>query len=157
MFEVTVAARFEAAHRLVGDFGPAARTHGHTYRLEVTVRGEALAPDGTLIDVGSCAKRSALAGSLHYTDLQEVPGLSGVNTTVEHVAQHCWQELASAVQDAACRRRSQSGSPRTSAPRSTRRWIADSRVRVTRHRRRSDSAHGQVPPRGSLPGWPPAG
>jgi 6-pyruvoyltetrahydropterin/6-carboxytetrahydropterin synthase len=99
MFEVTVAARFEAAHRLVGDFGPAARTHGHTYRLEVTVRGEALAPDGTLLDVGELRQAvDALAGSLHYTDLQEVPGLSGVNTTVEHVAQHCWQELASAVQ-----------------------------------------------------------
>jgi 6-pyruvoyltetrahydropterin/6-carboxytetrahydropterin synthase len=99
MFEVTVAARFEAAHQLVGDFGPAARTHGHTYRLEVTVRGEALAPDGTLLDVGELREAvDALAGSLHYTDLHEVPGLSGVNTTAEHVAQHCWQELASAVQ-----------------------------------------------------------
>ena len=57
-------------------------------------------PDGTLIDrVGDAKRSDALAGSLHYTDLQEVPGLSGVNTTVEHVAQHCWQELASAVQE----------------------------------------------------------
>ena len=42
MYEVYVAARFEAAHRLVGDFGPATRTHGHTYRLEVIMRGQHL-------------------------------------------------------------------------------------------------------------------
>ena len=40
MYEVYVAARFEAAHRLVGDFGPATRMHGHTYRMEVIVRGQ---------------------------------------------------------------------------------------------------------------------
>ncbi|HZF58812.1 MAG TPA: 6-carboxytetrahydropterin synthase, partial [Rubrobacter sp.] len=40
MYEIYVAASFEAAHRLVGDFGPATRLHGHTYRLEVVVRGE---------------------------------------------------------------------------------------------------------------------
>ncbi|NCC37436.1 MAG: 6-carboxytetrahydropterin synthase, partial [Chloroflexia bacterium] len=28
MFEIGVSARFEAAHRLVGDFGPATRMHG---------------------------------------------------------------------------------------------------------------------------------
>ena len=99
MFEVTVAARFEAAHRLIGDFGPATRTHGHTYRLQVTIRDEALAPDGTLLDVGELRQAvDALAGSLHYTDLDEVPGLSTVNTTVEQVAQHCWKELAPTVQ-----------------------------------------------------------
>ena len=52
MYEIYVAARFEAAHRLVGDFGPAARTHGHTYRMEVILRGQHLADDGTLYDIG---------------------------------------------------------------------------------------------------------
>jgi 6-pyruvoyltetrahydropterin/6-carboxytetrahydropterin synthase len=75
MFEVTVAARFEAAHRLVGDFGPATRTHGHTYRLQVTIRGEALAPNGTLLDVGELRQAvDALAGSLHYTASMRPPG-----------------------------------------------------------------------------------
>lgn len=98
MHEVTVATRFEAAHRLVGDFGPATRTHGHTYRLEVTVRGETLAPDGTLVDIGGLRQAlDTLAGSLHYTDLDEVPGLARVNTTAEHVATYCWEQLAPAL------------------------------------------------------------
>jgi 6-pyruvoyltetrahydropterin/6-carboxytetrahydropterin synthase len=98
MYEVTVAARFEAAHRLVGDFGPATRLHGHTYRLDVTVRGEQLAADGTLVDVGVLREAlDGLAASLHYRDLAEVPGLAGVNTTAELVARHGWEQLAPVV------------------------------------------------------------
>jgi 6-pyruvoyltetrahydropterin/6-carboxytetrahydropterin synthase len=95
MYEVYVAAQFEAAHRLVGDFGPATRTHGHTYRMEVIVRGEGLSDDGTLYDISEL--RSAvedLASSLHYRDLDEVPELAGVNTTAEAVAGYCWEKLA---------------------------------------------------------------
>lgn len=95
MYEIYVAAGFEAAHRLVGDFGPATRTHGHTYRMEVIVRGERLDEDGTLLDIG--ALRPAvedLAASLHYRDLDEVPGLAETNTTAETVARFCWERLA---------------------------------------------------------------
>jgi 6-pyruvoyltetrahydropterin/6-carboxytetrahydropterin synthase len=95
MYEVYVATRFEAAHRLVGDFGPAARTHGHTYRMEVIVRGQHLADDGTLYDIGELGQAvEELAGSMHYRDLKEVPGLAEVNTTAEAVASYCWETLA---------------------------------------------------------------
>jgi 6-pyruvoyltetrahydropterin/6-carboxytetrahydropterin synthase len=95
MYEVYVAAQFEAAHRLVGDFGPATRTHGHTYRMEVIVRGERLSEDNALYDIGEL--RSAvedLASSLHYRDLNDVSDLAGVNTTAEAVADYCWERLA---------------------------------------------------------------
>lgn len=95
MYEVYVAARFEAAHRLVGDFGPATRLHGHTYRLEVIVRGERLREDGTLYDIGLLGPAvEDLASSLHYRDLDEVPALADVNTTAETVARYCWESLA---------------------------------------------------------------
>ncbi len=95
MYEVYVAAQFEAAHRLVGDFGPATRPHGHTYRLEVLVRGERLKDDGTLYDIGWLREAvEELAASLHYRDLNDVPDLAGVNTTAEAVARYCWDRLA---------------------------------------------------------------
>jgi len=95
MYEIYIAARFEAAHRLVGDFGPATRTHGHTYRMEVIVRGQHLKDDGTLYDIGELGRAvEGLAGSMHYRDLNEVPGLTKVNTTAEAVADYCWEELA---------------------------------------------------------------
>ena len=95
MFEVYVAASFEAAHRLVGDFGPASRMHGHTYRMEVIVRGLHLGDDGTLYDIGELGQAvHDLAASLDYRNLNEVPGLSRVNTTAEAVADYCWEWLA---------------------------------------------------------------
>jgi len=100
MYEVYVASQFEAAHRLVGDFGPATRTHGHTYRLEVIVRGERLSEDSTLYDVGELrAAVDDLAASLHYRNLNEVPGLAEANTTAEAVADYCWRRLAPSLRD----------------------------------------------------------
>ena len=96
MYEVYVATQFEAAHRLVGDFGPATRTHGHTYRMEVILRGENLREDGSLYDIGLLRPAvEDLAASLHYRDLDEIPGLSDTNTTAEAVAHYCWERLAS--------------------------------------------------------------
>ena len=95
MYEIYVSASFEAAHRLVGDFGPATRTHGHTYRMEVIVRGERLNDDNTLYDIGALRPAvDELAASLHYRDLDEVEGLAGTNTTAEAVARFCWESLA---------------------------------------------------------------
>ena len=98
MYEIYFAARFEAAHRLVGDFGPATRTHGHTYRLEVILRGQQLGDDGTLYDIGELGQAvEGLAGSMHYRELNEVPGLDGVNTTAEAVASYCWDKLVESL------------------------------------------------------------
>ena len=95
MYEVYVAAQFEAAHRLAGDFGPARRTHGHTYRMEVIVCGERLSDDGVLYDIGGLRPAvEDLAASLHYRDLDDVQDLADVNTTAEAVANYCWEKLA---------------------------------------------------------------
>jgi 6-pyruvoyltetrahydropterin/6-carboxytetrahydropterin synthase len=95
MYEIGITAQFEAAHRLVGDFGPATRTHGHTYRLDVVVRGERLGAGEVLYDIGKLQPAiQDLAGSLHYRDLDELPALAGRNTTAEAVAGYCWDQLA---------------------------------------------------------------
>jgi 6-pyruvoyltetrahydropterin/6-carboxytetrahydropterin synthase len=101
MYEIGVTAQFEAAHRLVGDFGLAARLHGHTYRLEVAARGERLNDEGVLFDIGRLKDAvDDLVSSLTYRDLAEVPGLEGVNTTAEAVARYCWETLAATLSGA---------------------------------------------------------
>jgi 6-pyruvoyltetrahydropterin/6-carboxytetrahydropterin synthase len=98
MYEVGVTAQFEAAHRLVGNFGPATRLHGHTYKLEAAVRGADLQPDNTLFDITALqAAVEAIVADLHYNNLDDVPGLAGTNTTVERVARYCWERLAAAL------------------------------------------------------------
>ncbi|MEY2846084.1 MAG: hypothetical protein RL076_1630 [Chloroflexota bacterium] len=87
MYEVGVVAHFEAAHRLIGDFGPAQRMHGHTYRVEVSVRGPQLAADGTLVDIGvvQTALRT-IVDSFHYQNLDDLAVFHGKNSTAEVVA-----------------------------------------------------------------------
>lgn len=95
MYEVGVVEQFEAAHRLRGDFGPATRTHGHTYRVELVLRGPRLRDDGTLCDLGQVgnALRQAV-GELHYQDLDALPALKGRNTTAEVVAEYLLDRVA---------------------------------------------------------------
>lgn len=98
MFEVGVEAQFEAAHRLRGDFGQASRLHGHTYRVEVTVRGVSLGPDGTLCDLGALQTVVRWAADrLNYNDLDEMPRFRGSNTTAEVIARYFHEEVAREV------------------------------------------------------------
>lgn len=95
MIEVGVTARFEAGHRLRGDFGPATLPHRHAYRVQATVRGERLRGDGTLLDIGRLqAALAAFVGELNAKDLDELDAFGGQNTTAERVAEHAWQRLA---------------------------------------------------------------
>jgi 6-pyruvoyltetrahydropterin/6-carboxytetrahydropterin synthase len=98
MFEVGVVTQFEAAHRLKGDFGPATRLHGHTYRVEIALRGPSLQEDGTLSDIGRLQEAvQQVVSALHYRDLDEHKGLAGKNSTAEVVAHYLWTEIASRV------------------------------------------------------------
>ena len=98
MFEVGVVAQFEAAHRLRGDFGPAARLHGHTYRVEVSVRGDSLGPDDALWDVGRLQNLvSTVVRGLDYQNLDDLAGLTGHNTTAEVVARFIFDRIAAGV------------------------------------------------------------
>ena len=54
-FEITKAATFDAAHRLPAgpQGGPYTRLHGHSFRVEATVAGEAQPPVGWVADLGA--------------------------------------------------------------------------------------------------------
>jgi 6-pyruvoyltetrahydropterin/6-carboxytetrahydropterin synthase len=98
MFEIGIVTQFEAAHRLKGDFGPATRLHGHTYRVEVSVRGESLRGDSTLFDISLLQRAAGEAVErLHYRDLDEIQDLSGQNTTAEVLARHLFQQVAASL------------------------------------------------------------
>jgi 6-pyruvoyltetrahydropterin/6-carboxytetrahydropterin synthase len=95
MFAIGVVTQFEAAHQLRGDFGPASRLHGHTYRVEIEVDGSKLQPDGTLFDIGTLqAWVDAIVQELHYQNLDEHSAFSDRNTTAEELARYVWNALA---------------------------------------------------------------
>src|SRR5215471_2251285 len=84
------------AHSLRGEaFGPAQRLHGATYVVDATFRRAELDPDGVVVDIGRAGEelRSVLA-ELDYRNLDDEPGLAGMNTTTEVLARLIADRLA---------------------------------------------------------------
>ena len=94
MFEVGIVTQFEAAHQLHGNFGPATRVHGHTYRVEVIARGPTLRTDGTLCDMGLLQNLTReVVDTLHYQNLNDLPEFVGKNTTAEIVSRYIFEQI----------------------------------------------------------------
>src|SRR3954469_21372262 len=76
------------AHSLKGEvFGPAQRLHGATYVVDATFRRADLDADGIVVDIGRAADAlRAVVAELGYRNLDDEPGLAGVNTTTEALA-----------------------------------------------------------------------
>ena len=85
IFEITKAATFDAAHHLpAGPTAPYTRMHGHSFRVEATVRGEAIGAVGWVADLGELDRAlRAVAGELDHSLLNEKPGLE--SPTLEHI------------------------------------------------------------------------
>ena len=95
-FSVTVRDHIMIAHSLTGEvFGPAQRLHGATYLVDATFRAEVLDADGIVVDIGLAARAlQVITGSLSYRNLDEEPGLAGLNTTTERLCQLIGDRLA---------------------------------------------------------------
>ena len=77
-FEITKAAAFDAAHRLPGgpEGGPYTRLHGHSFRVEATLRGPARPPVGWVDDLAALdGALREVAGGLDHSLLNDTPGL----------------------------------------------------------------------------------
>src|SRR5215204_5165699 len=84
--------RFEAAHRLpnVPEGHKCARLHGHSYKIEVAVRGPVDERTGWFVDFGQLyAAWEPLYAVLDHHYLNEVPGLE--NPTSEILARWVWE------------------------------------------------------------------
>ena len=93
IFEITKACGFDAAHHLTeGPPGPYTRLHGHSFRVEATVRGEAVGPIGWVADLGDLDRAlRAVAAELDHGLLNDKPGLA--SPTLEHICGYFAERL----------------------------------------------------------------
>ena len=78
VFEITKAAAFDAAHFLPAgpEESPYRRMHGHSFKVEATVRGTAQGAVGWVADLGELdGALKAVAAELDHGLLNEKPGL----------------------------------------------------------------------------------
>lgn len=97
MFELARQFRFEAAHTLRRqvDAESSRRIHGHSYRAEVVLRGEADPATGMLLDLGLFDRALAEArDALDHHFLDDVDGLGP--PTLENLSRWIWNKVAPA-------------------------------------------------------------
>ncbi|WP_137148214.1 6-carboxytetrahydropterin synthase QueD [Mycolicibacterium sp. CR10] len=90
--------KFEAAHRLpnVPSDHKCSRLHGHSYQVQVHVKGPIGEQSGWVIDFGNIKDAcKPVIGRLDHYYLNEIDGLE--NPTSERLAAWIWNELASSL------------------------------------------------------------
>ncbi len=94
LFEITKAATFDAAHYFAEgpQHRPYANMHGHSFKVEATVRGATQEPVGWVADLADLdAALRAVASELDHGVLNEKPGLE--RPTLEHLCLYFAQRL----------------------------------------------------------------
>lgn len=97
---ITKQFRFEAAHQLPNHRGKCARLHGHSYRLEISMRGpiqpvRGESDDGMVLDLDDI-KQIVQTTIIERVDHYNLNDLMPVPTTAENIAHWIWAELEAA-------------------------------------------------------------
>ncbi len=99
MYALAVSDHIMIAHSFTGEiFGPAQQLHGATYGVEVEFRRAELDNNGLVCDIGLALKalREVLS-ELNFKNLDEVPALSGKNTTTEFMAGEIFHRMKTRI------------------------------------------------------------
>lgn len=93
-FEITKAATFDAAHYLADgpEHRPYANMHGHSFRVEASVRGPTQDPVGWVADLADLdTVLKGVAAELDHGVLNDKPGLA--RPTLEHICLYFAERL----------------------------------------------------------------
>lgn len=100
MYELKIIESFDAAHCIEGYDGNCARIHGHTWRVEIVVKGEKLNNLGILIDFKDLKKiiKSTISAFDHHY-LNDLPDFkrTGINPTAENISKMLYDKLKSII------------------------------------------------------------
>jgi 6-pyruvoyltetrahydropterin/6-carboxytetrahydropterin synthase len=94
MWELTKSFRFEAAHALSGTtYGAASeQIHGHSFRAEVTIRGQPDPATGMVLDLGVLEARMAeVRETLDHKLLNRIEALGP--PTLENLSRFIWERV----------------------------------------------------------------
>lgn len=98
MYDLMIRGHFDAAHALHGYPGECRNLHGHTWDVEVVVRGTALDEVGIVYDFKTLKDDLAtVLGPLDHAFLNDIPPFDTQNPTAENLSHHIFHALAERV------------------------------------------------------------
>lgn len=103
MYAVEVRDHIMIAHSFKGEFfGPAQRTHGATFVVDVAFFREKLTENNVVVDIGRAHDAlKATLEPLNYRNLDEIEQFAGQQTTTEFLSRHIFEALAQAAREGA--------------------------------------------------------
>ena len=94
MYEVIVEQTFAAAHALRNYHGSCEATHGHNFKVAITVLGNSVDEAGMLVDFLDLKRHmDKVVMRLDHTFLNEIEPFTTVSPSAENIAKHIYQEL----------------------------------------------------------------
>lgn len=94
MFEITVANYIDSAHLLRGYQGKCANIHGHTWRVEVNLKGEQLNEIGLLVDFHDIKKIiKEVTEAFDHKLINDFEPFDKVNPSSENLAKYFFHEI----------------------------------------------------------------
>lgn len=95
MYELTVKDEFAASHSLRGYEGKCKNLHGHTWHVDVIVRGKKVNKVGMLIDFKEIKNDlKKVMETLDHAHLNDLAHFKKVNPTSENIAKYIFDHLA---------------------------------------------------------------
>jgi len=94
MFEVSIDYSFAAGHALRNYKGKCENTHGHNYKVRVTIEGPDLDSAGLLVDFVDLRRAvGKIVDRLDHQFLNELPPFDELNPSAENIAYYFCREL----------------------------------------------------------------
>lgn len=95
MYELKIITRFAAAHQLRALVGGCENLHGHNWKVEVTVVGNALGDDGLLMDFRVIKEHTKeIIDDLDHKFLNEIGVFKSMEPSSENIARHIFKTLS---------------------------------------------------------------
>jgi 6-pyruvoyltetrahydropterin/6-carboxytetrahydropterin synthase len=95
MYELKITSQFAAAHQLRALVGGCENLHGHNWKVEVTVMGNALGDDGLLMDFRVIKEHTKeILDDLDHKFLNEIGAFKSMEPSSENIAHHIFKTLS---------------------------------------------------------------
>jgi len=94
VYDLMIRGHFDAAHALHGYPGECRNLHGHTWDVEVVVRGTDLDDVGIVYDFKTLKEDlEAVLGPLDHAFLNDIPPFDAQNPTAENLSRYIYERL----------------------------------------------------------------
>ena len=94
MYELKIVTQFAAAHRLENFYGKCESLHGHNWKVEVFLVGNALDSAGLLMDFGVMkARTKEVLEEIDHKYLNELDAFRDRNPSSENLARYLYERL----------------------------------------------------------------